>query len=529
MLAALPAWAQNAVTGFMAIGTGTGGFTEVAGGGYARQPINFGPLANGSTTNTVGATFGPATGTAWGTLTQAALYDHATGGNLLAWWPFATTQTVAAGGTAQVQQGTLTLTITDLAHVTSGSPAYAEEWSAGTIFGKVGHASLTAGTAIAVAGGVLGTAPLPPVGTTAGTVAAGNDVRIAGALQTSQLGQPNGAAALDSTGSLLLRPTPSSLAAGISLQESGSGTATATQFPASLMPHAGFAYAYQNVTSDNVFTDSSQVGRNIVFGNVVDYHFGGSSANGPRIAAGIFATQTAPMQAGDSAFLGGLWSYMLTSQPSGGTSSAPIGGLFAINPQVAAISGAVNWLNIEGDETDMEVDAGASVQNKFGINITTIGADAVHGTGREAALHIGAVTSTGGWTNGILFSNFSGGGLPIAATGSLLSTISIGTVANGIDLSAAAFTGTAFKSPGFAVDGTGAVTAAGLAVGTGTAMGTSSTRNFLQLPYTNGTPTGTPAGLAGAPCVWNDTSHSLDCYSPGSTTWYHLALTAGAG
>jgi len=533
MVSALPAWAQNAFVGYLAAGTGTGTFTEETGGGYARQAITFGPLANGATSNTAGATFGPATGAAWPTITEQAIYDAATGGNLIAWWPLATPQTVAPGGTAPVAQGGIHLRLTDLAGVASGSPAYAEVWSAGTVFGMTGASGtgmpVTAGANISVAAGVLSVAPLPPVGTTAGTVAAGNDPRLLGAVQSSLIGTPNGVAALDGTGSLLLRPTANSLTQGISLQQSGAGTATAAQFPESMMPHAGFAYAYQQITSDNVFVDPSQVGRQIAFGNVIDYHFGGSNANGPRIALGAFATQTAQMQAGDTSFLGSIWSFMLTSSPSGGSAAAPQGGLFAINPQVQAAPGALYWQIIEGDETDVEVDTGASVTDKFGINITTIGNDAVHASDREAALHIGAVPTSGGWRTGILFSNYSGSGLPIAANGSLMSTISIGTVLNGIDLSAAAFTGSAFKSPGFSVDGAGNTTLGSLVVGTGTVLPSNSTGHFLQLPYTNGAPTGVPAGIAGAPCEWNDTSHTLNCYSPGAAGWYHLSLTAGAG
>jgi hypothetical protein len=68
-------------------------------------------------------------------------------------------------------------------------------------------------------------------------------------------------------------------------------------------------------------------------------------------------------------------------------------------------------------------------------------------------------------------------------------------------------------------------------IGPGTAMATSATGGgFLHLPFTNGTPTGTPATTTQGPaCVWNDTTFTLNCYSPSSGAWKHITLTAGAG
>lgn len=69
-----------------------------------------------------------------------------------------------------------------------------------------------------------------------------------------------------------------------------------------------------------------------------------------------------------------------------------------------------------------------------------------------------------------------------------------------------------------------------IAVGTGAAIATTATSNMLQIPYTTGTPTGTPLiPAAGATCVWNDSSHALNCYDPASSSWFHLTATAGAG
>ncbi len=50
-----------------------------------------------------------------------------------------------------------------------------------------------------------------------------------------------------------------------------------------------------------------------------------------------------------------------------------------------------------------------------------------------------------------------------------------------------------------------------------------------QIPFTNGTPTGTPATTGGATMLWNDSTKTLNIYSPGAASWYHVTLTAGAG
>ena len=158
-----------------------------------------------------------------------------------------------------------------------------------------------------------------------------------------------------------------------------------------------------------------------------------------------------------SSFFGAHWGFAIGRVNNNGTSSSPKGNLFGYNPQVQLSSGATWWGTIQGVECDVEVQTGASVDYKYGVNITTIGFDAVHARVREAALHIGAIPSSSGWTMGVQFSDFSGGGVPVSATGTLIGSIgNVGTVAKGIDFTGFAFTGTAFASPGFSVSGTGA-------------------------------------------------------------------------
>lgn len=93
------------------------GADEVAGGSYARLTItnnlaNF-PAATGSgpATKQNGATFTFPEATAdWGTVTQWALVDAATGGNILYFGSFDVPKAILTGDTASFPAGNLTIT-----------------------------------------------------------------------------------------------------------------------------------------------------------------------------------------------------------------------------------------------------------------------------------------------------------------------------------------------------------------------------------------------------------------------------------
>lgn len=60
-----------------------GGGTEMGGGGYARQPVEFGTPSGGTMQNSAVLEF-PAATADWGTATGWGLFDAPAGGNL--WW-----------------------------------------------------------------------------------------------------------------------------------------------------------------------------------------------------------------------------------------------------------------------------------------------------------------------------------------------------------------------------------------------------------------------------------------------------------
>lgn len=86
-----------------------GGGTEVSDGSYARQAITFAAPSNGTISNTGTITFPTATGS-WGTVTDFAILDAASGGNMLMYSPLDASKTVGNGDTATFAGSALTVT-----------------------------------------------------------------------------------------------------------------------------------------------------------------------------------------------------------------------------------------------------------------------------------------------------------------------------------------------------------------------------------------------------------------------------------
>lgn len=86
---------------------GTG--TEVSGGSYARQTATF-TVSGNLASNTAAVEFPTATAS-WGTITYAAVYDAATGGNLLGSGGLATSKTISSGDVFRIPAGDLDITL----------------------------------------------------------------------------------------------------------------------------------------------------------------------------------------------------------------------------------------------------------------------------------------------------------------------------------------------------------------------------------------------------------------------------------
>jgi hypothetical protein len=103
---------------FTANPSDSGGGTEVTGGSYARvaktnNATNF-PAASGTSpatkSNGTAIDF-PAATADWGTITGMAVYDAASGGNMIGWTALTVSKPILSGDTASFPIGTLQITL----------------------------------------------------------------------------------------------------------------------------------------------------------------------------------------------------------------------------------------------------------------------------------------------------------------------------------------------------------------------------------------------------------------------------------
>jgi len=95
---------------FTATPSEAGGGTEVAGNSYVRMPAAF-TVSGNQAVNTATVEWPTASGSGWGALTQMAVFDALTGGNMLAWGDLTNPRTVLAGDIARFTAGQLTITL----------------------------------------------------------------------------------------------------------------------------------------------------------------------------------------------------------------------------------------------------------------------------------------------------------------------------------------------------------------------------------------------------------------------------------
>lgn len=240
-------------------------------------------------------------------------------------------------------------------------------------------------------------------------------------------------------------------------------------------PTAGLAQAVtvgQNATGDTaaptrlnqLFIDSDDVnaGNNFVQGWPHRHIFGGPSATGGRTAlVGVLRLTAATSASNPNRNYTGTVGTSTAFTTDGGTSpaapSTTKGAVFGMGAAGVLMPGATAFLNVTGAEFNVAVQAGASVWAKSLFQVSGRNDDAVAGSGVNAMIWLyNQIDSSPKWSEGILFDNNVGGGYPFDTNSTVL-RVSGGTIGKGIDFSAATVTGSAFKSPGFSVSGTGIV------------------------------------------------------------------------
>lgn len=178
---------------------------------------------------------------------------------------------------------------------------------------------------------------------------------------------------------------------------------------------------------------------------------------------GLMAVNSTPATAG---YYSGGWFYAFCNSNQGGTSIFPAGFCVGSNPQSRATTSATYLKGLVGEEVDVEVNTPNAPFAKIGLNVTTIGNDKYQGSGRDMAIAVGSTIGAGpspGWSYGFALTNYNGQ-FPLSSGATVVGSDTAGAVAHGIDFSNLTCSSDCFRSPGFLVNGSGAVSSAGLEV-----------------------------------------------------------------
>lgn len=87
----------------------TGGGTEVSGGAYAREAVTF--TVSGDTASNNAAIEWPTATDNWGTITHIAVFDAATGGNMLVYGELTLAKTITTGDVFRIPNADLDISL----------------------------------------------------------------------------------------------------------------------------------------------------------------------------------------------------------------------------------------------------------------------------------------------------------------------------------------------------------------------------------------------------------------------------------
>ena len=188
---------------------------------------------------------------------------------------------------------------------------------------------------------------------------------------------------------------------------------------------------------------------------------GGGLERGPRstLSLNTEILSNAGTSVTGGSFYPSILSTISIGADQGGSAGAEVGNIYGIGTQVTARSGATNLGSVAAAEFDVSVQPGATTAQKWGVAIVSYNSDAVHGYGHDAGIWIttGGPDAAGfrcGFCLGDLGNNW-----PIPPEGTIIGTYGkAGAAGDGIDFSHVRFSGFAFQSPGFWLDGQGRVT-----------------------------------------------------------------------
>lgn len=226
-------------------------------------------------------------------------------------------------------------------------------------------------------------------------------------------------------------------------------------------------YGAQPDADQGAFLNKFVVHENIQFAGKIDvltleHHYGGGA--GGRNTSEVFSffdSASLPSNT-DRNYVGFASSFFASAADSPDTNGNGGGG-FAVN-FVATVGPGVKWYNITGGEINFGIETGGSAILKSGLSIAPNPTDTVQATLYDCGLSISSQNATLGLRHGILFSNYNGY-FPCRADGTLIGVAGPGAATrNGIDFTGCKFSGAAFASANFQVDGSGEMLANSLSI-----------------------------------------------------------------
>jgi trimeric autotransporter adhesin len=294
--------------------------------------------------------------------------------------------------------------------------------------------------------------------------------------------------------------------------------------------------------------DTANVGNAFSIGFNVTQTFGGSATIGGR--AGIYSTLILDGATSGSNpnrnYIGAAFTAQALSG-DGGTNltTGALGSIYGFNA-IGYATTATNLQAVTGGEINFALQTGTSSRYKTGLQIIQHISDVVVGSALDASLLISS-QSTLGLNYGIVFGD-TATQQPVKSTGTLIGIANPNggttSVAYGVDLRSGVFSGYAFASPSFSIDGSGNGLIGGtLGVSGEVSIGTVTGTMFLassantgagnQVQVANsgtGTTTGTSASFeANVTGLTNGTVQLAAQGGSGSATTTRGVLLSGAG
>ena len=251
---------------------------------------------------------------------------------------------------------------------------------------------------------------------------------------------------------------------------SGNNTYTGTNtFSNSII--SSFTPAFQT-SSSGIFFNQLQVlndttavttigGTNNATPLLINYTYGGSTAQGPKTGLQVVTTlNTTPSNV--SPFYAAADFFCQSNANATGTSLASVGqtqgtceGLLIFS---ALNSGATFYRSLVGAEITVGANTGSSTFARHGTSIVSSGnvnAPSVSGVQEDAAIHLGTITGSVPWVNGIYLSHWNGIA-PLSTSGFIISSDgSSDTIGGVINLPSYTVSGNVFNFSNFQVAGNG--------------------------------------------------------------------------